>query len=255
MRAIITGASSGIGAALARELSARGWSLGLMARRGALLDDLVRELKTSSISLPCDVTDGAAVKAALARGEEALGGAFDLAVANAGVGVPTWATKFNLADAELMVRVNFLGMLTLFDAVVPGMVARRSGRFAGVASLAGLRGMPSASVYGATKAAMQAFLEASRVELRPFGVGVSTINPGFVATPMTEKNKRMPFLVQPGRAARVIADGLERGKRVIEFPLPLSLLTRLARLLPAAVYDRVMLPYAKREIDESKVRR
>jgi short-subunit dehydrogenase len=255
VRTIITGASSGIGAALARELSRRGHSLALIARRGELLDDLVRELKTPSVALPCDVGDGAAVKAAVARGEEVLGGGFDLAVANAGVGIPTWATKFNLADAELMVRVNLVGMFTLFDAVIPGMLARRSGRFAGVASLAGLRGMPSASVYGATKAAMQAFLEASRVELAPFGVGVSIVNPGFVATPMTEKNKRMPFLMQVADAAKVIADGLERGARVINFPRPTALATKLLRILPDALYDRVMIPYGKREIDESKVRR
>lgn len=255
MRTIITGASSGIGAALARELSRRGHALGLVARRAELLDALVGELKTPSVALPCDVADGAAVKAAVARGEEALGGPFDWAVANAGVGIPSWATKFNLADAELMMRVNVIGMFTLFDAVVPGMVQRRAGRFAGVASIAGHRGLPSASVYSATKAAMHSFLEASRVELASHGVGVTIINPGFIATPMTEKNKRMPFLMQADDAARIIADGLERGRRVIEFPLPMSLATRFLRLVPDAIFDRVMIPYGKREIDESKVRR
>ena len=161
-RAIITGASSGIGAALARELSRRGWSLALLARRQELLDQLVSELKTDAVALAADVTDRDAVRDAVARGSAALGGDFDLAVANAGISVPTWSTKFNVDDAERIIRVNVLGMFYLFDATIPAMLGRGSGRFAGIASIAGLRGLPSASVYSASKAAMQAFLEASR---------------------------------------------------------------------------------------------
>jgi short-subunit dehydrogenase len=253
---LITGASSGIGAALARELSRRGHELGLIARRGDLLEALVAELKTRAVALPCDATDSAAVRGAVARGEAALGGPFDLAVANAGVGVPTHAAKFSLADAELMVRVNVIGMMVLLDAVVPKMIERRSGHFAGVASLAGHRGLPGSSVYSATKAAMQAFLEASRVELAPYGVAVTTINPGFIISPMTEKNRfKMPFLMTAERAARIIADGLARRARVVEFPLPMSLLTRFTRLLPNAIFDRVTAVYSSRTIDAEKVRR
>jgi len=256
MRAIITGASSGIGAALAHELARRGWTVALLARRGDLLDALVRDLPTQSIALPCDVTDANAVRDAVNKGQDALGGPFDLAVANAGVGIPSHASKFILADAELMTRVNILGMFNLFDAVIPSMIERRSGRFAGVASIAGLRGLPTSSVYSATKAAMQAFLEASRIELLQYGVGFTTINPGFVITPMTEKNRfKMPFLMKVDDAARVIADGLERGKRVVEFPRPMSLLMRTARLLPAAVWDRVTGGYAKRKVDPAKAKR
>lgn len=256
MRAIITGASSGIGAALARELSRRGWSVALLARRGDLLDALVHELPKQSMALACDVTDANAVRDAVQRAEDALGGAFDLAVANAGVGVPSHAAKFILSDAELMMRVNILGMFNLFDAVIPSMIARRTGRFAGVASIAGLRGLPATSVYSATKAAMQAFLEASRVDLLQYGVGVTTINPGFIETPMTEKNKfKMPFLMKAEESARVIADGLERGKRVIEFPRPMSLLMRFARLIPDAIWDRATAPYSWRKIDGEKVKR
>ena len=241
MRTLITGASSGIGAALTRELSRRGHALGLVARRAEMLDALVAELKTPAVALPCDVTDSAAVRAAVAKGEAALGGGFDLAVANAGVGISFPVTKFNLVDAELMVRVNVIGMMVLFDAVVPKMIERRSGHFAGVASLAGLRGLPTSSVYSATKAAMQAFLEATRVELAPLGVAVTTINPGFVVSPMTEKNKfKMPFLMTAERAARIIADGLERRARVVQFPKPMSMLMRFARAMPNAVYDRAL---------------
>jgi len=256
MRAIITGASSGIGEALARELARRGWDLALLARRADLLDALVKELPTKSVALPCDVADANAVRDAVRRGEEALGGQFDLAIANAGVGVPSHAAKFVLADAELMMRVNVIGMFNLFDAVIPSMIERRAGRFAGIASIAGLRGLPTSSVYSATKAAMHAFLEASRVELRQYGVGVTTVNPGFVITAMTEKNRfKMPFLMKVDDAARVIADGLERGKRVIEFPRPMSLLMRFARLIPDAIWDRATAPYARRKIDVEKARR
>jgi short-subunit dehydrogenase len=256
MRAIITGASSGIGAALARELSSRGWSLALLARRGDLLDELKSELKTPSVALPADVTDRDAVREAVQRGSAELGGDFDLAVANAGISVPTWSTKFNVDDAERIVRVNVVGMFYLFDAVIPAMLARGSGRFAGIASIAGLRGLPSASVYSASKAAMQAFLEASRVELQQRGVGVTIVNPGWVDTPIIEKYKGpVPFLVKADKAARIIADGLQRGAREIEFPLPMSLLMRTMRLVPNALYDRLLRPYAKRKIDPEKVRR
>ena len=256
MRAIITGASSGIGAALARELSRRGWSLALLARRAEMLEQLVGELKTPAVALPADVTDRDAVRDAVRRGAEALGGELDLAVANAGISVPTWSTKFNLDDAERIIRVNVLGMFYLFDAVIPAMLARGSGRFAGIASIAGLRGLPSASVYSASKAAMQSFLEASRVELAQRGVGVTIVNPGWVETPIIDKYRGpVPFLMKADKAARIIADGIERGAREVEFPWQMSLLVRTLRLIPNALYDRMLRPYARRKIDPEKVRR
>lgn len=254
-RAIITGASSGIGAALARELSRRGWSLALLARRGDLLDQLKTELR-ESCSVVCDVSDLASVRDAVRKSEELLGGPFDLAVANAGISVPTRATKFDVGDAERIMRVNVFGMFYLFDAVIPSMIERKSGRFVGIASIAGLRGLPSGSVYSASKAAMQNFLEASGVELAHSGVGITVVNPGWVDTPIIEKYKgAVPFLVSAPKAARIIADGIEAGKRTVEFPLPISLLMRMIRVMPAVVYDRMMRPYAKRRIDPAKVRR
>lgn len=250
-RAIITGASSGIGLELARELARRGYALALLARRRELLDQLAAELTATGATvaaIPCDVTDVEAVRAAVREGEAQLGGPFDLAVANAGVGIPTHAAKFNVAEAEQVIRVNVLGMMYLFDAVIPSMIERRSGRFAGVASVAGLRGLPSASVYSCSKAAMQSFLEASRVELAPYGVGVTTVNPGFVVTPMTDRNRfRMPFLMKADRAAVIIADGLERGSRVVEFPKAMSLLMRTARLIPDALFDRITSGFARQK--------
>src|SRR2546428_778249 len=246
-RAIITGASSGIGAEMAREMARRGYAVALLARRADLLQGLAKKLP-NAVALPCDVTDEAAVTSAVRAGEKALGGPFDMAIANAGVGVTGYAAK-DVSDAERMMQVNYFGMLHLFHAVIPGMVERRSGRFAGIASIAGLRGLPTSSGYSASKAAMQAFLEAARVGLAPFGIRVTTGNPGFIATAMTAKNKfRLPFLMKADKAARIIVDGIERGARVVEFPRPMSLFMRFARLLPAAIYDRVMSGYARREV-------
>jgi short-subunit dehydrogenase len=239
--AIITGASSGIGAALAAELSQRGWSLALLARRADRLEQVRAGLPGTAVAIECDVTDSASVARATRQGENALGGPFDLAIANAGVG--SMGGTFDLAAAENTIRVNVLGAMYLFAAVIPSMIERRSGRFVGIASLAGLRGLPGAASYSASKAALQAFLEASRVDLAPSGVNVTIVNPGFIATPMTEKNKfKMPFLMKVDKAARIIADGIERGARVVEFPRPMSLLVRFARLLPNAVWDRVVKP-------------
>ena len=239
--AIITGASSGIGAALAREYARRGWSLALVARRGDLLEELRASLRTKAVAIECDVTDREAVERAVRRGEAELGGTFDLAIANAGVGVYRSAAKFRIDEAEQTIRVNVLGMMYLFAAVIPSMVEKKSGRFVGVASLAGLRGLPAAGAYSASKAAMQAFLESARVDLRRYGVGVTIVNPGFIETPMTSGAKfKMPFLMSAEKAAAVIANGVERGKRVVEFPRLMSLVTRFGRIVPDAVWDRIV---------------
>ncbi len=243
--AIITGASSGIGAALTGQLSRRGWSLALLARRRDLLEQVRSKLPAEAVAIECDVTDSGAVERAVRSAEAQLGGPFDLAIANAGVGTFN-RRAFDLPSAENTIRVNVLGVMNLFAAVIPSMVERRSGRFAGIASLAGLRGLPTAASYSASKAAVQAFLEASRVDLAPFGVKVTIVNPGFIATAMTEKNKfKMPFLMQVDKAAEIIANGIERGARVIEFPRPLATITRLGRLMPDAVWDRMMRPRGK----------
>jgi short-subunit dehydrogenase len=256
---LITGASGGIGEALACELARRGWRrFALTARRAEMLDRVassLRDLGAEVITIPCDVRDGAAIKGA-ADAAIAKWGAIDVAIANAGIAFPTPAKNFKIDDVKSIMQTNFDGMIHLFDAVIAHWLERGAGHFVGVASIAGLRGLPGSSAYSASKAAMQAWLEATRIELAGRGITVTTVNPGFVATPMVDKNKNwMPFLMDADSAARRIATGIEARARVVEFPLRMSIVMRIARLLPSAIWDAMSMPYARRKIDVNKVRR
>jgi short-subunit dehydrogenase len=133
--------------------------------------------------------------------------------------------------------VNLLGLNTLLGAVLPGMVERRHGHVVGVASVAGFRGLPGAEAYGATKAAQINLLEALRTSLARSGVRVTTVCPGFVRTEMTAVNSfPMPFIIEADEAARAIADGLQRGRTEIVFPLPMAILMKAARLVPVRLW-------------------
>ena len=254
----LTGASSGIGESLARELVRRGHRVALASRSADRLSELREQLCAKgdeALAFPLDVRDAAAVSDAVGKTVDSWG-QIDVAIANAGIGFPTPARKFSLEDARSIMQTNFDGMLTLFAATIPAMVERQAGQFVGIASVAGLRGLPGASMYSASKAAMQTFLEASRIELKRQGVAVTVVNPGFIATPMTEKNKYpMPFIMSAGRAASIIAGGIESRRRTVEFPLPMSLVMRTARLLPAFVWERLAAPYSKRKVQMEKARR
>jgi short-subunit dehydrogenase len=237
---LITGASSGIGAALAVELAQRGWDVGLVARRREQLEAvaaLVRAEGRLAVVAPADVLDRTAVAAAV-RACVAVLGPVDLAVANAGGGGQTPSVAFDAVEVGRIIRLNFDGVMYTFEAVLPAMVERGQGHIAAVASVAGLLGMPPSSAYSASKAAVQVQLQAMNAELRPRGVAVTVINPGFVKTPLTDLNDfPMPFCWPVERAVRVIADGLERRKRVIEFPFQLAWLVRAMRWLPATVVE------------------
>ena len=245
---LITGASSGIGAELGRAWGREGCDIALLARRADRLEEAavaVRSTGARALPIVCDVTDRQAVGAAVAHTVEMLG-PIDVAVANAGVALKCRAAKFNLADAETIIRVNVFGMFNLYDAVIPSMIERRTGRFVGIASLAGLRGLPGSPVYSASKAAMQAFLEGARGELAVRGVKLITVNPGFVKSEITRTNEfAMPFLMETEDAAERIVRGVERGERTIEFPLPMKLAVRTMRALPDRLWDFFSLRAAR----------
>lgn len=233
---LVTGASSGIGEALAIELGRRGHTLGLVARSADKLEAVavaVRAAGGKAAWAAADVTDKEATWAAIRHLEAELG-PVDCLVANAGGGGgPTPAAKSDVERILSDMRVNYDGSVNALAAVLPRMVAERRGHVAVVSSVAGYRGVPPGGAYSAAKGAIQILLEAWSAELRGSGVTVTTINPGFVKTPLTDKNKfPMPFLIGADAAARIMADGLERKRRYIVFPWQMRWLSHVWRNLP-----------------------
>jgi short-subunit dehydrogenase len=239
----LTGASSGIGEALTRELVKRGAKVAITARRAEILESLRADVAGGLDAIRCfpgDVEDLTQMKK-IVDSIESTFGEIDLAIPNAGTHIFTVPESFNSEEYLALMRLNFGGMLHCIEAVLPRMLARGRGYIAPVASLAGYRGLPRAAAYGASKSAMIHFLESIRFHLRPKGITISIVNPGFVKTPLTEKNDfKMPFLVDAERAARIICGGIERRKREIAFPFPFSWVLKVARMLPAPVYERIV---------------
>src|SRR5262245_10438463 len=232
-RVWVTGASAGIGAALVKAFLGRGARVAMTARRRDLLDEIAGGADRSRVLVaPADVTDRAAVTAAARTIEDAWGG-IDLAVFNAGGVVDD--------DFVATMALNYFSIVYGIEAVVPGMAARRRGHIAAVASLAGYRPAPVRTEYGASKAAAIYLLDGLRFTLEPQGVRVTVINPGFVRTPLTSRNNfTMPFLVEADDAAERIVRGLERGKKEIHFPAPMSWAAKVLRVLPYPVYERLI---------------
>jgi len=244
LKVFITGASSGIGQALARHYAAQGATIGLAARRAgqlqALAAALVAEFACATACYPLDVTDAGALRAA---GEDFIArfGAPDIVIANAGVSVGTLTECAEDLDAiRRVMDVNLFGMAATFSPFVHAMRLAGRGRLVGIASVAGIRGLPGAEAYSASKAAAISYLESLRLEMRGSGVRVVTICPGYIATPMTEINPyRMPFLLAAPEAARRFARAIERGTSYAVIPWPMGVVAKLLRLLPNAIYDRL----------------
>jgi short-subunit dehydrogenase len=232
---VITGASSGIGRALAVALANQKARVGAIARRGVQLDELAREIRASGgaiEALTCDVTDRESTHRAI-RGLAERIGPVDLLIANAGVGQIAGAAPMNVPGFEKMVRVNLLGVAYAFEAVMESMLARKSGHLAAISSLAAYKGLPGSAGYCATKAAVNAYCEGLRIELRNRGVAVTCVCPGFVKTEMTAgKTHPMPLLMEADAAAVRIIRALERRQGVYNFPWRMSLMMKLARWLP-----------------------
>lgn len=240
LRVFLTGASSGLGEALARHYAARGAMLGLVARRGEALQSLRADLPGRHLALVADVADRDAMRAAAAQFTAACG-VPDIVIANAGVSVGTLTEYAEDIDAfERVLRTNLVGMVATFQPFVEAMRMRGSGRLAGIASVAGIRGLPGAGAYSASKAGAIAYLESLRVELHGSGVRVSTIAPGYIATPMTAINPYpMPFMLPVAEAARRIAREIDAGRRYAVVPWQMGMVAKLLRWLPDAVFDRL----------------
>ena len=229
----VVGGSSGIGAAVARELVLRGSAVAISARRKQHLQDVAGE---DMLALTADVTDTRSIAAAAAQVQQDLG-PIDLAVISAGYWKQMDPTDWDTEVFDRHVQVNLVGTSNTIAAVLPGMLRRRSGVIAGIASVAGYRGLAGAEAYGATKAAQINLLESLRVHVASTGVRVTTVCPGFVRTDLTGGNRfPMPFMIEVDRAARFICDGLERGRSEIAFPPQMALLMKTARLVPVRLW-------------------
>lgn len=239
----VTGASSGIGEALVGPLVGRGARVAISARRGEALEAQATRWRATGADVrayPLDVTDRGATQAVVTSIEQAFG-RMDLAVLNAGTHVLGVTKPFDAQQFVDNMALNYFGMLYGIEAVLPGMLARGRGHIAGVSSLAGLRALPTAGGYGASKAAASHMLDAIRFDLEPLGLRVTNITPGFVRTPLTDRNRyRMPFLMDVGRAAEIVVDGLERQRREIHFPKPLSWTVKTLRILPYPLYQWII---------------
>jgi short-subunit dehydrogenase len=241
MKVFLTGASSGIGEALARLYAARGATLGLVARRGDFLEKLRSSLAATVETYACDVRDAQAMRAAGAAFMQRHG-VPDLVIGNAGVsyGNITTAEKDVEVFREIL-DINVIGLVNTFHPFAAAMREARRGTLAGIASVAGFRGLPGATAYSASKAAAISYLEGLRVEMRPKEVRVVTVCPGFIATPMTAKNPYpMPFILEAEDAARRIARVLDSSKSFAVIPWQMAIVGRLLKLVPNALFDRAM---------------
>jgi short-subunit dehydrogenase len=237
----ITGGNSGIGAALARHYAARAANIGLFARRADALAALARELPAECCATYAgDVRDSAALDQA-AREFITRFGAPDVVIANAGVSLGALTERAeDLPTFRTVIDTNVLGIVNTFAPFVGVMRAAGGGTLAGIASIAGFRGLAGSGAYSASKAAAITYLESLRLELRDSGIAVVTVCPGYVATPMTATNRyRMPFLLDPDKAARLIARAIERRTRFYVLPWQMAIIGFVLQRLPRPIYDAV----------------
>lgn len=237
---VISGASSGIGLALARHYLERGAIVAAFARRGELLQALSAEFSDRVFCYELDVRDASAVKNA-ANDFIARAGSPDVVIANAGVSVGTLTEYAEDIDAfQQVLDINVLGMVKTFQPFVAGMREAKQGALVGIASVAGFRGLPGSSAYSASKAAAISYLESLRVELHGSGVKVVTICPGYIRTPMTANNPyAMPFMLDADEAAKRMAYAIEREIAFAVIPWQMGLVGRVLKFMPRWMYDRL----------------
>lgn len=238
---MITGASSGIGRGVALEVAARGAKIGLLARREELLRELVGEIEarnSKAVAAAVDVRDAEAVRSAADRFRAELG-PIDILIANAGITAADHAIQLAPELAANVIGVNLLGAVNSIAAVVPEMVERGHGRLVAISSLAAYRGLPKSAPYCASKAALSAYFESVRIDLRNTGVGVTIIHPGFIKTDLTADRdvKKMPYLMELDDAVKKIVSAIEQEKKSYAFPWQLATVMRAGMLMPTAMWD------------------
>jgi short-subunit dehydrogenase len=240
---LLTGASSGIGEALAIAMARKGAFLGLIARRKELLQKLAAECERvggRARVFACDVADEDAV---LEAADEFFAefNRIDVLIANAGIGGNDADTRaLKPVAVKKVIDINLMGAVNSVHAVLPRMLERGQGQIVAISSLAGFRGLPKSAAYSASKAGMTAFFESVRLDVKHSGVTVTIIQPGFIRTPLTSgRTNNMPFLMDLDAAIPLFMKAIERKKKFAAFPWQLATIVRAGKLMPAWVYDRI----------------
>lgn len=245
---MITGASSGLGRGMALEIAARGGHLGLLARREELLNEIVAEARNvKAVAATADVRDAKAVREAADRFRRELG-PIDILIANAGIGTADHVVSLTPEHAANVIGINVLGAVNSVAAVLPEMVERKQGRLVAISSLAAYRGLAKSAAYCASKAALSAYFESLRIDLRRTGVGVSTIHPGFIKTDLTAgRHSKMPYLMELDDGVSKIVNAIEKEKKTYAFPWQLATIVRATMMMPPAIYDWIAARNSFRE--------
>jgi NADP-dependent 3-hydroxy acid dehydrogenase YdfG len=239
----LTGASSGIGEALASALAAKGAVLGLVARREDLLHEIAQkcdEAGGKARTFASDVTDATALRGSANQLREEFGH-IDVLIANAGIGGNNAETRDLRPEAvKKVIDINLLGAVNSVHAVLPEMLERGQGQLVAISSLAGIRGLPKSAAYSASKAGMTAFFESVRLDTAGKGTDVTIIQPGFIKTPLTAgRHNNMPFLMELEEAIPLFINAIERKKKFAAFPWQLATIVRAGKIFPAWLYDRI----------------
>ncbi len=238
---MITGASSGLGFALASLFAVDGHKVALLARRIDRMTHLETDIRSfggKALAVQCDVSDKAQVAEAFQKVKDHWG-VIDTVILNAGTHSSENGVGLKSEDMERVFQVNYFGAGYCIEQVLPDMIRRGIGHIVAVSSLAGYRGIPGGKIYGASKAALTNMMEGLRIELKPFGIKVTTICPGYVKTEMTAENEhKMPFLMDLDKAAKRMYKAINKQKKHYAFPKRMATLVRMGRITPNAVYDR-----------------
>jgi NADP-dependent 3-hydroxy acid dehydrogenase YdfG len=240
---LLTGASSGIGEGIALALAKKGATLGLLARRQDLLNDLAERCSAAGArarTFAADVTDAQAVRSEADSLRSEFGGV-DVLIANAGIGGNDEATRnFEPEAVGRVFDTNLKGAVNAVHAVLPEMLEKGSGHLVAVSSLAGFRGLPRSAAYSASKAGMTAYFESVRLDVQSKGVSVTIIQPGFIKTPLTAgRHANMPFLMELDDAIPLFIRAIEKKKKFAAFPWQLATVVRAGKIMPAWLYDRI----------------
>jgi NAD(P)-dependent dehydrogenase (short-subunit alcohol dehydrogenase family) len=239
----LTGASSGIGEALALEVAKRGAILGLLARREQLLQNIAQKIENKggiARHFACDISDEVSVAdAAQALRNEF--GKIDILIANAGIGgIAKNAKELRPGDFRRVIDTNLIGASNAVSAVLPQMIERGSGQLVAISSLAGFRGLPKSAAYCASKAGMTALFESVRLDVQHKGIDVTIIQPGFIKTPLTNaRASKMPFLMEIEDSIPLFLRAIEKRKKFAAFPWQLATVVRAGRYFPAWLYDKI----------------